>query len=167
MSRASAARSEGGSFPPIGREGLEFRETLDGPFPDDIAIIMDGNGRWAQNRGWMRVLGHKEGTASVRAITTTAAELGVNSLTLYAFSRENWKRPDFEVTRLMRLLRLYLRRERRTLMDNRIRLLAIGRLDDLPSFAQDALEETMALTANNEGMLLRLALSYGGRTELA
>ena len=167
MSRASAARSEGGSFPPIGRDGLEFREALDGPFPDDIAIIMDGNGRWAQNRGWMRVLGHKEGTASVRAITTTAAELGVNSLTLYAFSRENWKRPDFEVTRLMRLLRLFLRRERRTLMDNRIRLMALGRLDDLPRFAQDALEETMALTANNEGMLLRLALSYGGRTELA
>ncbi|MEM1447749.1 MAG: polyprenyl diphosphate synthase [Planctomycetota bacterium] len=167
MSRASAARSEGGSFPPIGRDGLEFREALDGPFPDDIAIIMDGNGRWAQNRGWMRVLGHKEGTESVRAITTTAAELGVNSLTLYAFSRENWKRPDFEVTRLMRLLRLFLRRERRTLMDNRIRLMAIGRLDDLPRFAQDALEETMALTANNEGMLLRLALSYGGRTELA
>lgn len=132
-----------------------------------VAIIMDGNGRWAQERGWMRVRGHKEGTDSVREVTTTAAELGVKSLTLYAFSRENWKRPDFEVSTLMRLLRLYLRRERKTLMDNGIRLLGIGRMEDLPRFARRALEETMALTAGNRRMTLRLALSYGGRTEIA
>lgn len=144
-----------------------FRETLDGPFPEHIAIIMDGNGRWAEARGWMRVRGHKEGTSSVREITTAAAELGVGSLTLYAFSRENWKRPDLEVRTLMRLLRLYLRRERKTLMDNNIRLSAIGRLDDLPGFARKALEHTIELTKNNGGMRLRLALSYGGRTEIA
>ncbi|MEM9799523.1 MAG: polyprenyl diphosphate synthase [Planctomycetota bacterium] len=167
MSRNGAAASGGSPLPRLGPEAIAFRESLGGPFPDNVAIIMDGNGRWAQNRGWMRVRGHKEGTESVRAVTTAAAELGVRSLTLYAFSRENWKRPDFEVSTLMRLLRLYLRRERRTLMENQIRLVAIGRLDDLPSFARDALEETIALTANNEGMLLRLALSYGGRTELA
>ncbi|MBL6755642.1 MAG: di-trans,poly-cis-decaprenylcistransferase [Planctomycetes bacterium] len=128
---------------------------------------MDGNGRWAQERGWVRVRGHKEGTESVRAITTIAAELGCKSLTLYAFSRENWKRPDFEVSTLMRLLRLYLRRELRTLMENGIRLVAIGRLTDLPEYAQRALRETMEKTAGNTGMVLRLALSYGGRTEVA
>jgi len=166
VSQSGAAVTGGGAFRPSS-EALAFRATLDGPFPENIAIIMDGNGRWAQSRGWRRVRGHKEGTESVRAITTTAAELGVKSLTLYAFSRENWKRSDFEVSTLMRLLRLYLRRERRTLMQNGIRLIAIGRLDDLPPFARKTLEETIALTANNEGMLLRLALSYGGRTELA
>ena len=148
-------------------EARAFRESLAGPFPDHIAIIMDGNGRWAESRGWLRVRGHKEGTNSVREVTTAAAELGVSSLTLYAFSRENWKRPDFEVSTLMRLLRFYLRRERRTLMENRIRLKAIGRLEDLPDFARTALEETIALTAGNDGMVLRLALSYGGRTEMA
>ncbi|MEC8495611.1 MAG: polyprenyl diphosphate synthase, partial [Planctomycetota bacterium] len=115
---------------------------------------MDGNGRWAESRGWLRVRGHKEGTNSVRDVTTAAAELGVRSLTLYAFSRENWKRPDFEVSTLMRLLRLYLRRERETLMENRIRLKAIGRLEDLPRFARTTLEETIALTAGNDGMVL-------------
>ncbi len=148
-------------------EALAFRESLGGVFPDHVAIIMDGNGRWAQERGWVRVRGHKEGTESVRAITTVAAELGCKSLTLYAFSRENWKRPDFEVSTLMRLLRLYLRRELRTLMENGIRLLAIGRLSDLPEYAQRALRETMEKTAGNTGMVLRLALSYGGRTEVA
>lgn len=148
-------------------EGRAFRDSLGGAFPEHIAIIMDGNGRWAESRGWMRVRGHKEGTNSVREVTTAAAELGVKSLTLYAFSRENWKRPDFEVSTLMRLLRLYLRRERKTLMQNRIRLKAIGRTEDLPRFARAALDETIALTAGNDGMVLRLALSYGGRTEIA
>jgi undecaprenyl diphosphate synthase len=148
-------------------DAAAFRESLGGPFPEHIAIIMDGNGRWAEARGWMRVRGHKEGTNSVREITTAAAELGVKSLTLYAFSRENWKRPDLEVSTLMRLLRLYLRRERRTLLDNDIRLSAIGRLEDLPSYARKALDETVALTEKNAGMRLRLALSYGGRTEIA
>ncbi len=159
---------DGATGPPAPTpEALAFRESLGGVFPDHVAIIMDGNGRWAQERGWVRVRGHKEGTESVRAITTIAAELGCKSLTLYAFSRENWKRPDFEVATLMRLLRLYLRRELRTLMDNGIRLVAIGRLSDLPEYAQRALRETMERTAGNTGMVLRLALSYGGRTEVA
>jgi len=159
---------DGATGPPAPTpEAIAFRESLGGVFPDHVAIIMDGNGRWAQERGWVRVRGHKEGTESVRAITTIAAELGCKSLTLYAFSRENWKRPDFEVSTLMRLLRLYLRRELRTLMENGIRLLAIGRLSDLPEYAQRALRETMEKTAGNTGMVLRLALSYGGRTEVA
>lgn len=163
-----------GNVPGMAGEDLEltaeakaFRDSLDGPFAEHVAIIMDGNGRWAQERGWIRVRGHKEGTDSVRQVTTAAAELGVKSLTLYAFSRENWKRPDLEVSTLMRLLRLFLRRERKTLMRNGIRLMAIGRMDDLPRFARRALEDTIALTANNKRMTLRLALSYGGRTEIA
>ena len=148
-------------------EARAFRESLNGPFAEHVAIIMDGNGRWAEERGWLRVRGHKVGMDSVRHITTAAAELGVKSLTLYAFSRENWKRPDLEVTALMRLLRLFLRRERKTMMDNGIRLLAIDRMEDLPRFAQNALRETIALTAGNSKMTLRLALSYGGRTEIA
>ena len=148
-------------------EAREFRESLRGPFAEHVAIIMDGNGRWAEERGGMRVRGHKEGMESVRHITTAAAELGVKSLTLYAFSRENWKRPDLEVQALMRLLRFFVRRERKTMMDNGIRLLAIGRMGDLPRFARRALEDTIALTAGNTKMVLRLALSYGGRTEIA
>ncbi len=143
------------------------RPDLGGPFPDHIAIIMDGNGRWAQERNMRRVFGHREGIASVREITTECARMGVKSLTLYAFSVENWKRPSVEVRYLMRLLRRYLIDERDTLMDNDVRLLGIGRLDDLPEGALRELRRTEAITAGNRGMLLRLALSYGSRTELA
>ncbi|MFM7282310.1 MAG: isoprenyl transferase [Planctomycetia bacterium] len=136
-------------------------------FPAHIAIIMDGNGRWAQARGKKRVFGHKEGIASVREITTECARLGVQSLTLYAFSAENWKRPPLEVRYLMQLLRLFLVQERRTLMENHVRLGAIGRLDKLPKAAREELERTIAQTAGNRGMLLRLALSYGSRSEIA
>ena len=142
------------------------RPDLGGPFPENIAVIMDGNGRWAQERGMRRVLGHREGIASVREATTACARMGVNSLTLYAFSVENWKRPRPEVRYLMRLLRRFLIQERDTLMENGVRLRGIGRLDDLPEEALRALRETEALTAENEGMLLRLALSYGSRTEM-
>jgi len=143
------------------------RPDLGGPFPEHIAVIMDGNGRWAQERGMRRVFGHREGIDSVREITTECARMGVKSLTLYAFSVENWKRPRAEVRYLMRLLRRFLVDERPTLMKNAVRLLAIGRLDDLPEEALRALRETERLTADNRGMLLRLALSYGGRSELA
>ena len=143
------------------------RPDLGGPFPDDLAIIMDGNGRWAQERGMRRVFGHKEGIASVREITTECARMGMNSLTLYAFSVENWKRPSVEVRYLMRLLRRFLVAERPTLMKNGVRLIGIGRLDDLPGDALRELRATEELTARNDGMLLRLALSYGSRTELA
>ena len=141
----------------------EFKDA----FPAHIAIIMDGNGRWAKARGRKRIFGHREGIASVREITTECARLGVQSLTLYAFSAENWKRPPLEVRYLMQLLRLFLVQERRTLMDNRVRLSAIGRLERLPKAAREELERTIAMTASNTGMTLRLALSYGSRSEIA
>ena len=143
------------------------RPDFGGPFPEHIAIIMDGNGRWARGRGLKRVLGHKEGIGSVREITTECARMGVKSLTLYAFSVENWKRPRTEVTFLMKLLEEFLVKERPTLMQNGVRLRAIGRVESLPEHALARLRETEQLTAPNDGMLLRLALSYGGRAEIA
>jgi undecaprenyl diphosphate synthase len=143
------------------------RPDLGGPFPENLAIIMDGNGRWARRQGLRRVLGHREGINSVREATTECARMGLESLTLYAFSVENWKRPRPEVRYLMDLLRKFLIGERDTLMENDVRLIAIGRLGDLPDDSLAELRRTEELTANNEGMLLRLALSYGGRTELA
>ena len=143
------------------------RPDFGGPFPEHIAIIMDGNGRWAEERKMRRVNGHQEGINSVREITTECARMGVKSLTLYAFSEENWKRPRLEVRFLMRLLRRFLIDERETLMENDVRLRAIGRLDSLPASALAALRDTERLTADNSGMVLRLALSYGSRAELA
>ena len=137
------------------------------PFPRHIAIIMDGNGRWAQERRMRRILGHREGIRSVREITTECARRGVESLTLYSFSVENWKRPSAEVRYLMSLLAKFLIKERPTLMENGVRLRAIGRLADLPAPALAALRETEEMTARNRGMLLRLALSYGSRSEIA
>ena len=143
------------------------RPDFGGPFPEHIAIIMDGNGRWAKQQGMKRVLGHRQGIGSVREITTECARMGVKSLTLYAFSVQNWKRPRPEVRFLMGLLRKFLIAERDTLMKNGVRLMGLGSLDDLPDEALEELRRTEELTANNPGMLLRLALSYGGRTELA
>ncbi len=155
--------------PPVHAMALEkvVRPDLGGPFPEHLAVIMDGNGRWAQERGLRRILGHREGVDSVREITTECARMGVKSLTLYSFSVENWKRPRGEVRYLMRLLRRFLIRERPTLMDNDVRLKAIGRIDDLPAEPLAALRETEELTRGNPGMVLRLALSYGSRSELA
>jgi len=150
-----------------GDEPRSVRPDLGGPFPEHIAIIMDGNGRWAEERGLRRVFGHREGIDSVREITTECATMGVRSLTLYAFSVENWKRPKLEVRYLMRLLRHFLVEERATLMKNEVRLRCIGRLADLPSEVLRELEKTEQLTGQNGGMVLRLALSYGARTELA
>jgi undecaprenyl diphosphate synthase len=150
----------------VAREAVQ-RPDLGGPFPEHIAIIMDGNGRWATERGMLRVQGHTAGVQSVREITTQCARMGVKSLTLYAFSVENWKRPEREVRYLMRLLRVFMRTERRLLLDNGVRLRAIGRLEDLPAAALKALRKTEQLTAQGDGMLLRLALSYGSRSELA
>lgn len=143
------------------------RPDLGGPFPAHIAVIMDGNGRWAEGQGLRRIFGHREGIQSVREITTECARMGVESLTLYAFSVENWKRPDPEIRYLMRLLRRFLIDERPTLMDNAVRLKGLGRLEDLPAAALAELRKTEELTSTNGGMLLRLALSYGSRTEIA
>ncbi|MDJ0522187.1 MAG: polyprenyl diphosphate synthase [Planctomycetota bacterium] len=135
--------------------------------PRHVAIIMDGNGRWAQARGFARVRGHEHGVESVRAITRHAARLGLEQLTLFAFSTENWRRPETEVDRLMELLTHYLVEERDELMENDIRLTAIGRIEELPEDVQRTLAETEALTADNSGMTLCLALNYGARGELA
>src|SRR5262245_38632776 len=134
--------------------------------PRHVAIIMDGNGRWAEARGLPRIKGHRTGAESVRAVTRHAARLGLEQLTLFAFSTENWRRPRHEVTYLWRLLRRYLVEERSELMDNGIRLTAIGRLDGLPEPVREALDETRRLTAANPKMTLCLALNYGGRTEI-
>ena len=143
------------------------RPDLGGPFPEHLAIIMDGNGRWAKKQGMRRVFGHREGVNSVRETVTECARMGIGSLTLYAFSIENWKRPKVEVSYLMKMLRRFLVEERPTLMENGVRLAGLGRLDDLPPDVLETLRETEQLTAGNDGMLLRLALSYGARTELA
>jgi undecaprenyl diphosphate synthase len=134
--------------------------------PSHIAIIMDGNGRWARERNYPRILGHRAGINSVRTIAEAAAQIGVQVLTLYAFSVENWKRPRHEIEGLWRLLRLYLRREIGNLMNNDIQLVAIGRLESLPRQVQEDLQDAMDKTAPNSGMRLNLAINYGGRTEL-
>jgi undecaprenyl diphosphate synthase len=132
-----------------------------------IAIIMDGNGRWAQRRFMPRVAGHRAGVTAVREVTETCARLNLDALTLYAFSVENWKRPRAEVETLWRLLRQYLRQEFATLMDNNVRLNAIGRLEALPAIVRDTLDETMEATRANNGLRLNLAINYGGRAEVA
>jgi len=134
--------------------------------PRHVAIIMDGNGRWARTRGLPRTRGHAEGVESVRAITRACARRELQQLTLYAFSEENWRRPRREVGLLMRLLRRFLVRERDEIMENNIRLTAIGRLHRLPDDVRRELERTRELSAGNDGMVLNLALSYGGRQEI-
>ncbi len=134
--------------------------------PIHIAIIMDGNGRWAQKRFLNRVKGHEKGSESVRTVVTTCREIGVPYLTLYAFSTENWERPKVEVTALMALLNRFIKSEEKKMMDNNIRLNAIGQIDRLPQNVRESLERTMSATQNNDGMLLTLSLSYGSRTEI-
>lgn len=137
------------------------------PPPAHIAIIMDGNGRWAKARGLPRTAGHKRGAEAVRRAVEAAREIGVGYLTLYAFSSENWKRPTGEVTDLMGLLRLYLRNEVSNLHKNGIRLRVIGDRSRLGPDIVALIEESEAKTANNSALTLTLALSYGGRQELA
>jgi undecaprenyl diphosphate synthase len=134
--------------------------------PAHIAIIMDGNGRWARQRSLPRVAGHKAGIEPVRAVVETSARLGLGSLTLYAFSVENWKRPRTEVDTLWRLMRYYLKMEVPRLMRHNIRLHVIGRPDSLPLVAQEELEEAVVRTRGNTGLQLNLAINYGGRTEI-
>jgi undecaprenyl diphosphate synthase len=134
--------------------------------PAHIAIIMDGNGRWARRRNLPRVAGHKAGVDPVRTVVETCARLGIEALTLYAFSVENWKRPRAEVETLWRLLRFYLRQEVTTLLDNNVRLTPIGRIDALPLIVQQELELAVKRTSDNTGLRLNLAINYGGRAEL-
>lgn len=137
-----------------------------GELPAHIACIMDGNGRWAQQRGESRVVGHHEGVTSVRDITEACAELGVEHLTLYTFSTENWERPDSEIEALMELLVGTVQEERSTLMENGVQLRTIGDLSELPDSCQTALRQTKDDTADNSHMTLTLALSYSGRWEI-
>src|SRR5437660_4732029 len=134
--------------------------------PQHIAIIMDGNGRWARRRNLPRVAGHKAGIEPVRTTVETCARMGIRALTLYTFSVENWKRPRVEVDTLWRLLRIYLRAELPTMHRHAIRFTAIGRLDALPAFVRGELNSVLASTAGNAGMQLNLAINYGGRAEL-
>ena len=134
--------------------------------PRHIAIIMDGNGRWAQARGLDRVKGHEAGAESVREITRACREKGVEALTLYSFSTENWRRPEAEVSALMALLERYVLQERREIMDNGIRLRTIGQTDRLPLFVRMPLKALCHESRNNGGMVLTLALSYGSRNEI-
>ena len=134
--------------------------------PQHVAIIMDGNGRWAQSQGLPRIEGHRRGAKSVRVVVRAAREIGLRALTLYAFSAQNWRRPNDEVALLMQLLRDYVLEERSEIMDNGIRLTAIGQVDRLPGFVRQPLEALMADSAANTGMTLCLALSYGGRESI-
>ena len=134
--------------------------------PNHIAIIMDGNGRWAKQQGFMRVIGHENGTKAVRQTVEASAELGIKNLTLYAFSTENWNRPKIEVQTLMKLLVKSLKKEIKTLQDNNIKLSAIGCLEDLPKKAHRELLDVIEKTKNNTNMTLTLALSYGSREEI-
>src|SRR6059036_3955388 len=134
--------------------------------PRHVAVIMDGNGRWARARNLPRVEGHRAGIASVREIVETAARLELQVMTLYAFSVENWKRPRYEVATLMMLLKEYLRKELATLMDNNIRFTPIGRIDGLDPSVQRELRYAETETAKNTGLLFQIALNYGGRAEI-
>jgi undecaprenyl diphosphate synthase len=134
--------------------------------PHHVAVIMDGNGRWAKSRHLPRVEGHRSGIASVREIVETAARLELRVITLYAFSVENWKRPRFEVATLMMLLKEYLRKELATLMDNNIRFQPIGRIEGLDPTVQRELKYAQDKTADNTGLLFQIALNYGGRAEI-
>src|SRR5213596_727334 len=134
--------------------------------PRHIAIIMDGNGRWARSRGMARIKGHERGADAVRACVEACGELNVEYLTLYAFSAENWQRPKSEIFALMRLLERFLKEKTPELLEKNVRLQAIGRLTDLPSSCQRQLHDSIERTAGNTGLTLILALSYGGRLEI-
>ncbi|HEY2946432.1 MAG TPA: isoprenyl transferase [Vicinamibacteria bacterium] len=152
---------------PSGSEEQALLRAIDfARLPRHVAVIMDGNGRWARLRHKPRVEGHRAGIASVRDVVETSARLGLQVLTLYAFSVENWKRPRSEVTTLMGLLKRYLRSELDTLLRNNIRFRVIGRMGELPADVQDELRRGMERTADRTGLLFNIALNYGGRTEI-
>ncbi|SVB35634.1 uncharacterized protein METZ01_LOCUS188488, partial [marine metagenome] len=144
----------------------ELSEQARAALPAHVAIIMDGNGRWAAQRNLPRVEGHRRGAESVREVLRCASKLGIRHLTLYAFSVENWNRPKEEVETLMKFLARYLKTEQQEMNQNNVRLRAIGQLDRLPGFVREQLDATIASLDQNTGTTLNLALSYGGRTEL-
>jgi undecaprenyl diphosphate synthase len=152
---------------PAGSDEEELVRSIDfGRLPRHVAVIMDGNGRWAQLRHKRRVEGHRAGIQAVRATVETSARIGLEVLTLYAFSIENWKRPQSEVSTLMGLLKRYLRSELHTLLDNGIRFRVLGRTSELPGDVQDELRRAEERTSANEGLRFNIALNYGGRAEI-
>lgn len=160
--RKKSLKYKGGQTPdPVSYHGLDPDK-----MPTHVAIIMDGNGRWAKKKLMNRVRGHEKGADTVRSIVTVCRKLNIKVLTLYAFSTENWGRPRAEVAALMALLKKFVTGERKTLMDKDIQLDVIGQKERLPADVGRAMEETIHLTRNNSGMLLNLALSYGGREEI-
>ncbi|ETR70345.1 MAG: undecaprenyl diphosphate synthase [Candidatus Magnetoglobus multicellularis str. Araruama] len=140
--------------------------TQNSHLPRHVAIIMDGNGRWAKKRMRNRTQGHEKGANTVRTVTRVSRKLGIEVLTLYAFSTENWQRSKAEVSALMHLLKKFLKSEKQEMLDNNIRLMTIGQTNRLPEDVQTILKDTMAATAHNDGMQLNLALSYGGRDDI-
>lgn len=147
---------------------MELKSRIDkNRLPDHVAVIMDGNGRWAKEKGQHRVFGHQQGVKAVREVTEAAAELGIRYLTLFAFSKENWNRPREEINALMSLLVSTLEAETKTLMENNIRLEVLGNLRMLPANVRDGLNQTVERTGKNNGMTLILALSYSARWEIA
>ncbi len=154
------------SIPPGSPDEMLARQVNFDRLPAHIAIIMDGNGRWAAQRHLPRVEGHRAGIDSVRDVVETSARLGIGVLTLYAFSVENWKRPRTEINTLMTLLKRYLRLELNTLLKNDIRFQVIGRKDELAADVQDELDLATRQTERNRGMLFNIALNYGGRAEI-
>lgn len=141
-------------------------QLLPDKMPRHLAIIMDGNGRWAQERGLPRAAGHRAGVESLRGVVRACRRWGIPILTIYAFSTENWKRPQEEVNALMRLLTEYLRREIDELHREGVRVRAIGRWRELPQHERDEIERAMQITAGNQNLMLNVALNYGGRSEL-
>ena len=156
-----------GSLGPVTPEEAILLEKLDlTRLPRHVAVIMDGNGRWAQKRHLPRIAGHRSGTQSARTTIETCARLKIEALTLYAFSVENWRRPKTEIDFLMALLRDYLRKEMPLIQKNNIRMRFLGRMDELPPGVQNDVREAMEKTAANKGMVLCVALNYGGRAEI-
>jgi undecaprenyl diphosphate synthase len=150
----------------VKKNSLLKRYRLKSSLPKHVAIIMDGNGRWAKKRHLPRIAGHRAGAHSIRELVRLAGELGIEALTLYAFSTENWKRPPHEVRLLMQLLKQYLRNEVKELLENNVRLQTIGRRQDLPPEIQKELEKSIQATAHCTGLTLVLALSYSGRADM-
>ncbi|NOZ60629.1 MAG: isoprenyl transferase [Calditrichaeota bacterium] len=147
-------------------EQLKQRILDKGKIPTHVAVIMDGNGRWAKKRGFSRLRGHEEGISSVRAVVEGCGEIGVKVLTLYTFSRENWRRPRSEVAGLWRLLIQTVRREVPELKKNNVQLRMIGIMEDLPMSVRKGLKYAMNELKNNDGLIVNLALNYGSRTEI-
>lgn len=167
MSATSIRHPSGDTGERLSPAAAELAAALDPDrLPRHVAVIMDGNGRWARQRGRPRIFGHRQGVHSVREVVKACRILGVSILSLYAFSVENWQRPKAEVEALMRLLRHFLLDERETMLRHSMRLHAIGRIGDLPREVQATLHETMEATATGDRLVLNLALSYGGRAEI-